>query len=70
MVSAGRFGRAKRKTLLHLAGTSVMPTLIGGNTHAATVMIGERAADLIRGRVQAPVQRESERQNGRQAATA
>ena len=26
-----------------------MPTIIRGNTHAATVMIAERAADLIRG---------------------
>jgi len=27
-----------------------MPTVTGGNTHAPTTMIGERAADLVLGR--------------------
>ncbi|WP_197911651.1 GMC family oxidoreductase [Kineobactrum salinum] len=33
---------------LRVADASVMPTLIGGHTNATSVMIGERAADLIR----------------------
>jgi choline dehydrogenase-like flavoprotein len=34
---------------LRVADASVMPTIIRGHTHAPTVLIGEKAADLIRG---------------------
>jgi choline dehydrogenase len=39
--------RVKGIQSLRVADASVMPTIISGNTNAATVMIGEKAADLI-----------------------
>ena len=45
--------RVRGVSNLRVADASIMPLIPGGNTHAPTVMIAERAADLIRGRVSA-----------------
>ncbi|MCK9247679.1 MAG: GMC family oxidoreductase N-terminal domain-containing protein [Solirubrobacteraceae bacterium] len=36
---------------LRVIDASVMPVIPGGNTNAPTIMIGERGADLVRGRI-------------------
>jgi GMC oxidoreductase len=33
---------------LRVADAAIMPTVVSSNTHAATIMIGERVADLVR----------------------
>ncbi len=40
--------RVKSIDTLRVAGASIMPILVGGDTNAPTIMIGEKAADLVR----------------------
>jgi choline dehydrogenase len=42
--------RVRGVQALRVADASIMPSIVGGNVNAATVMIGEKASDLLLGR--------------------
>jgi len=46
--------RVRGITGLRVIDVSIMPTIIGGNTGAPAVMIGEKGADLVRGKAALP----------------